>query len=159
MRAIMKKVFFLFLIMTNIGCDQITKQGIRDTIEFGERIELVRSNLVLTKVENTGAAMGFGSNFPPIIKELTLKFIPLFILLGLTWYTLIHKNIRSLTLIAIALIVGGGLGNLIDRFRFASETDFLFVHISFFKTGIFNMADVSVTLGSVILLITQIPKK
>ena len=67
-KRITKILIGLILIISNIGCDQITKKEVRENISPNERIEVIGDNFILTKVENTGAALGFGSDFHPNIK-------------------------------------------------------------------------------------------
>ncbi|MGB3144040.1 MAG: signal peptidase II, partial [Maribacter sp.] len=66
--------------------------------------------------------------------------------------TLTKPNINSLLLLAFALVIGGGIGNLIDRIAHGSVTDFFQIRLGIFRTGIFNMADVAVTTGVLLLL-------
>ncbi|MGB3075106.1 MAG: signal peptidase II [Chitinophagales bacterium] len=53
----------------------------------------------------------------------------------------------------MCFVIGGGIGNLIDRMLYGSVTDFLFIHSGMFRTGIFNMADTSIMLGSLLFII------
>lgn len=148
-----KRIVLLLLILINIGCDQVSKNVVRKSIGYGEKIDVLNDNLVLTKIENPGAALGLGLNLPPLAKKVLLNFVPLFFLLGLTIYGLRKKHFNRLAILAFSFIIGGGLGNLIDRFVFGSVTDFFQISLGFFKTGIFNMADVSVTIGALLILI------
>jgi signal peptidase II len=66
---------------------------------------------------------------------------------------LTKNNLSKLFVLGLALIVGGGLGNIIDRILYGSVTDFLHFDFVLFQTGILNMADISVTAGFFILLI------
>jgi signal peptidase II len=149
----MKKLLFLLFILVNVGCDQISKDIVRRSVEYGKRINLVEKNLILTKVENKGAALGLGQNLPPPAKEVLLNYVPLLFLVGMIVYGFREKRLALSIIIALAFVIGGGLGNLIDRFLFGSVTDFFHVSFGFFKTGIFNMADVSVTFGALLILI------
>ena len=69
-------------------------------------------------------------------------------------------NLRLATLIALALYIGGGLGNLIDRlFNNGVVVDFMNVGVGSLRTGIFNVADMAIMAAVAILLITQFPKQ
>jgi signal peptidase II len=103
-------------------------------------------------VENTGAMLGFGANFPPIIKIILLQIIPVFVLMVLLYRVLTKKRIDRWLVFAFALVIGGGIGNLIDRIIYGSVTDFFQIRLGFLKTGIFNMADVAVTIGVLMIL-------
>ncbi len=58
--------------------------------------------------------------------------------------------------IPFAFIIGGGIGNLYDRILYGSVTDFLHMDFQLFRTGIFNMADVSIMIGVFWLMFTQL---
>ncbi|MEO0573446.1 MAG: signal peptidase II [Bacteroidota bacterium] len=148
----------MILIISTIGCDQISKELVREKVKPNELIEVYRDNILLTKVENTGAALGLGQNLPPIGKKILLNFLPLVVLIALLFYSLRKSQVNGCIGIACAFIIGGGIGNLIDRFLFGSVTDFFYIQYGFLKTGIFNMADVSVTLGAIMLLLLSFLK-
>ncbi|NQZ44597.1 MAG: signal peptidase II [Flavobacteriaceae bacterium] len=147
-----KKVLIFLLILSNIGCDQISKNMVRAKVEPGAYVQLIEDTFILTNVENTGAAMGLGQHLPPFAKGLLLNMLPLLVLLFLCYRIFVKQQIEVWMGISFAFIIGGGIGNLIDRFRFGSVTDFFYLKSGFLKTGIFNMADVSVSIGALLLL-------
>jgi signal peptidase II len=147
-----RKLVLLILILSNIGCDQVSKGIVRKNISAEQVIGFYNNNFIITKVENTGAALGLGQSLPPISKYILLNVIPLCaLILMLSWIGFRNKNIDWQT-IGFSFIIGGGLGNLIDRFLYGSVTDFFHIDLGLFKTGIFNMADVSVTVGAILLI-------
>ena len=156
----MKKVFnkylrlplILIVIFSNIGCDQISKKIVRENIDPNEIIEVIDDNLILTKVENTGAALSIGSNLSPNLKVLLLQFLPTAVMLFMVGMTIQNKAMPLATMIAFCFIIGGGAGNIYDRILYGSVTDFVFIDIGIFRTGIFNIADVSVFIGTLIIL-------
>ncbi|WP_074409334.1 MULTISPECIES: signal peptidase II [Aquimarina] len=147
-------ILILSLVLLNISCDQISKNVVRQTIEPYERIEVFKDSFVLTKVENTGAAYSLGSDLAPILKILLLQILPILVLLLLLRQILIKTNYSRETIIGFAFIIGGGIGNLFDRIVYGSVTDFLILDLGIIKTEIFNLADVSIFLGSILVLIT-----
>ena len=153
------KFWILAIILLTIGCDQASKELTRTRVEPQSFIPLIGEYFILTNVENTGAMLGFGQHFPPIVKQLFLQALPLLILLVLLFRILIKPNLSLLLLIAFALVIGGGIGNLIDRIAHGSVTDFFQIRLGFFRTGIFNIADVAVTTGVFILLFLIIKAK
>jgi signal peptidase II len=68
------------------------------------------------------------------------------------YYIIKSSDLTKLLMISISLIIGGGLGNIIDRILYGSVTDFLFFDFVIFHTGIVNFADIAVTTGFFILL-------
>jgi signal peptidase II len=128
---------------------------------FHEPISYFHNTVRLEYVENTGAALSLGDQLSKPVSFWLLSVIPLVCLLVLAGYVLakIHTY-NSLKLFSFALIIAGGLGNIIDRLLFDRHvTDFLNVGISNFRTGIFNVADMCVTAGVIGLLLSLREKK
>ena len=107
---------------------------------------LVPTLLDLTYVENTGAAFGMLSGHP-----LLLAAISLIILAAITVYTIKKEQKHPLFMLAVALVVGGAVGNLIDRVFRGFVVDFL--EFSFFDFPVFNLADCFVVVGVCLLAI------
>lgn len=157
--AWIKKIVLLLLIALNTACDQWTKVEIRREVAPYSRSEILGPSLVLTRVENTGAFLGLGSNWKPWAKRIFLQGLPL-LLMGLLILRLLGKrNMGALMLFGLGCILGGGLGNLWDRLFLGSVTDFLQISVAGFQTGIFNMADLSVTVGLVLILLAYLKHK
>ena len=144
----------ILLILANISCDQITKNSAREKLNYHEKVSVINDKFVLTKVENTGAALSLGENLPPILKSIFLQILPLIVLMFLFRWILVHKDIPILNVVAFSFILGGGIGNIYDRILYDSVTDFMYIEIGFLHTGIFNMADVSVVVGSLLLFLS-----
>ncbi|MBT8315583.1 MAG: signal peptidase II [Maribacter sp.] len=148
----LKRFVILAFVLLNIGCDQFSKDMIRKNIDPRAYIQVVGDNLILTNVENTGAMLGFGQDFSPLLKLIFLQGLPLIVLLVLLARTMQKSNLNRWMVLAFAFVIGGGMGNLIDRIAYGSVTDFMQLKLGVLKTGIFNMADVSVTIGVLMLL-------
>lgn len=153
-----KKIIVLVFVLLNIVCDQLSKNAVRKNVSDSDRVELIGDNFIMVKVENTGAMLGFGSNLPPILKIIFLQIIPAIILVVLLFRILKKKHIHTWLALAFACVIGGGMSNLIDRISYGEVTDFFHINVGGFKTGIFNMADVSVTLGILLILFLSIRK-
>jgi len=146
-------------VLLNIGCDQISKDVVRKNVTPNDYIQVVQDKLILTNIENTGAMLGFGQNLPPILKIILLQALPVLVLLILLFRILEKSNLDNWLIVAFAFVIGGGIGNLIDRIAYGSVTDFFQIKLGFFKTGIFNMADVSVTMGVLLILFLSMRNK
>ncbi len=147
-----KKIGILFLVLLNIGCDQLSKNAVRTHVSPKEYIEVVSDHLILTNVENTGAMLGFGANLSPILKVIFLQLLPIIVLSILLFRILQRSTMNKWMVIAFSCVIGGGMGNIIDRIAYGSVTDFFHIKLGIFQTGIFNMADVSVTIGTILIL-------
>jgi signal peptidase II len=146
-RRVLRSVFFLLVIFANIGCDQITKNMVREYIGYQETIPLIGNHFVLTNVENSGAFLSLGSDFPFLLKTLFLSILPILFLIVGAYFLFTKKHINSYLALGISFTIGGGIGNIYDRLLYGSVTDFLNIDYHFIKTGIFNMADLSITIG------------
>lgn len=152
-----KRIAIIVLVLLNIGCDQLSKSVVRKNIDTRETVELVGKNFILTKVENSGAMLGFGSELSPILKIIFLQALPVVVLLILLFRILRKSDMNRWLVFAFACVIGGGIGNLIDRIAYGEVTDFFHIDLGgYFKTGIFNMADVSVTMGVLVILFLSI---
>lgn len=156
---LIKRILIVLVVILNIGCDQISKNIVRKNVIPEDYIQVLGDNFILTNVENTGAMLGFGENLPPIFKRIILQGIPVLVLLVLLYRTLLKTQLNTVLALAFAFVIGGGIGNLIDRILYNSVTDFFLIKFSFIKTGIFNMADVSVTIGALLIIFISIRYK
>jgi signal peptidase II len=150
---ILRTLAILVILTSNIGCDQISKNIARQNIGYNEQISLMNNYLMLTKVENTGAFLSVGHSLPQPLKSLLLTLFPLTILAFALYYLMTKKGLSNLMVIGICFVIGGGIGNLYDRIVYGSVTDFLHIDFVIFRTGIFNMADVSIMIGTFLILI------
>lgn len=150
----------IVLIVANIALDQISKFIVRAKIAQNEVIELVGDVFIMTKVENSGAFLGMGSDLSPLLKWIFLLILPVVVLGGVIYYIITNKSLDKLSLIAFCCIVGGGIANVFDRFRYGSVTDFLHIDLGgVFRTGIFNVADMSVSFGMILLIVASFKHK
>jgi signal peptidase II len=147
-----RNLLIVILLATNIGCDQISKNIVRQRIDYGEQINVIDNFITLTKVENTGAFLSLGNSIPRILYKTFMIVLPLIVLIYALYYLFTSNNLSKLLVIGICLIIGGGVGNIIDRIMFGSVTDFLHFNFVIFHTGIVNVADISVTMGFFIIL-------
>ena len=147
------------IIILSIFLDQFSKFWIRNNIESYNEIELISSFFTLIRVENSGAFLGMGSELSYIPKLILLIIFPILVLVTVSIYTYMDKKLDNLSLVGFSLIVGGGIANIFDRIVYGSVTDFLYINLGgFLKTGIFNIADLSVTTGMILILIASFKK-
>ncbi len=134
--------------------DRLTKLWVSHHIPVGEAIPVIPRVFRITHVLNTGAAFSlFEDTASP---EKVRYFLVAFSLLaGVLVLGALFRLRRSLTptTIALALILGGAIGNLYDRIRFSSVIDFLEVHIIHYHWPDFNVADSAIVIGGCLLLL------
>ena len=158
-RNSLKFAFLLIIVALNLGCDQVSKIVARKHIDFYQQITIVKDRFILTKVENTGAFLSAGSNLPEFIRVILLTVLPLLVLAYGLFYLYVNKALPRLMQVGICFLIGGGMGNIYDRIVHGSVTDFLHMDFVLFRTGVFNLADVSIMIGIGLLLLQTIQAK
>ena len=147
------------IVFLSIALDQISKIWVRNNFESYIENSIIGDIFTLIKVENTGAFLGMGSELSETLRILLLIVLPIIVLISITIYTYIDKTLDKISIIGFSLIIGGGIGNIFDRIVHGSVTDFLYLDFGgMFKTGIFNIADLSVTTGMILILIYSFKK-
>ena len=166
MKLSKRSIYIILVIILTIVVDQASKALVRTHIDArtnvssGERISLIGDAFLMMNVENEGAFLGMGSDLGPVLKVILLLILPMVVLGFVLRYIFKDKSLDNLSLFAFASIIGGGLANVYDRILYGSVTDFLFIDLGgVFRTGIFNMADLSVTTGMIILVLSSFKKK
>jgi len=142
-------MLFYLIALSVLFIDQVIKFIVERSILVGQSVHLIPGLLSLTHVRNTGAAFSLFTGFSPY-----LALVSFIIILGVIYlhHSFLKKGARID--IGLALVLGGSLGNLIDRlFRF-QVVDYLDIHI----WPVFNLADMMINLG-VLLIIIQLIRK
>lgn len=148
------RLMILLLILFNTGCDQLTKTVVREHVGYDEQIPVIKDHFTILKVENAGAFLSSGESLPVPVKFLLLNLMPLVVLGYALYYLMVKRGLNRFLMVGICCIIGGGLGNLYDRMVFGSVTDFLHINFGIFQTGVFNLADMSISLGALLILIS-----
>ncbi len=153
-----KFTFLLLIVVLNLGCDQVSKIVVRKNMDTYQQITLIKDRFILTKVENTGAFLSAGSGLPDFVRIALLTVLPIAILLYGLYFLFTKKKLSRLMQIGLCFLIGGGIGNVFDRIIYGSVTDFMHMDFVLFRTGIFNMADVSIMTGIGLLLLDTLLK-
>lgn len=151
-RKTKQNLLIVLMIVLVIGCDQISKILVRQSIPYNHEISIIDHFLTVIKVENTGAFLSLGNSLPKGVYNILMIILPLVVLAYALYYMFTKSDLTKITILGLGLIISGGLGNIIDRILFGSVTDFLFFDFYIFHTGIVNIADISVTAGFFILI-------
>ncbi len=155
-----RTIYILLLIIFNIAIDQISKAIARVNLAPYEEINILGSYFTLNNVENKGAFLGLGSDFNPTLKLILLLVLPVVVLGFVLRMVLTDKTLDKISILGFTAIIGGGIANVYDRILYGSVTDFLHIDLGgVFKTGIFNVADMSVMFGLGCLLWSNFKSK
>jgi len=146
--TIRRRVVLLVIILVTIAIDQQTKVMARASLMNAYPKHYAGGVLTLLYTENPGAFLSLGSNLPANVRHLIFDGLVSVGLLVAVFVLFTGRMQPGPDDVAIALIIGGGVGNLIDRFRLGGRvTDFIYLQAGPLHTGVFNIADMAITGG------------
>lgn len=140
----------IILIILGIGLDQLTKYLVVHNIKNSGSLTIIKNVLRITYVENRGAAFG-------ILQEQMWFFILITVVtLSVLFYMLIinYKHMSLWVIISLSMVIGGTIGNFIDRWRLGYVVDF--ISLRFFNRydfAVFNIADMLIVVGGIMIMI------
>ena len=144
-----KKILLFALFFFTIVSDQATKFIVHRTFELNESISLINNILYLRYIKNPGIAFGISFGHPLFMLTVTTLII-----LILSYLFLKGKIApdHELGKIAMILVLGGAIGNLIDRIRMREVIDFIDMGVGNYRWPVYNLADTYVTVGMFVLI-------
>jgi signal peptidase II len=145
--------WLLVLSVLIVVADRITKWLAATRIEVGSNVQVIPHIFAISHVENPGAAFSLfnDSSSPARVRWMLLVFSLLAAVAVLVALLKVGRRITP-TAVALALILGGALGNAYDRMRFGYVIDFLEVHIIHYHWPDFNVADSAIVVGGILLV-------
>jgi signal peptidase II len=156
--TVKSKIVFGWLAVILVA-DQLTKFVIDQTMPLHHSIPVIDDLFSLTYIRNTGAAFGILSGSAAAFR---LPFLVLFSLLAIGFVVVMLRRLpdkETGLITALAFILGGAIGNLIDRVAYGEVIDFLDVYWSNFHWPAFNLADSFITIGVLITVYYLIKAK
>lgn len=146
-------VHYLLLIAAVVGLDQLTKAVVVRSIGLHDYVPLIDGLLSLSHVRNHGAAFGLLSDWNLPYQSLLLSVLSLAALGAIATYFMRLPTTARLPRLALALVLGGAVGNVIDRLRLGYVVDFVHVYWREYQWPDFNVADSAITIGVALLVI------
>jgi signal peptidase II len=147
---------YLLLSLTVLVLDQWTKGIVTRNFEVHQSRSVIDGLFDLTYVRNTGAAFGLFASVDSSVKAILLNSVAVLVFVVVSAYALrsSHKSVRLQ--IGFALILGGAVGNLLDRVRFGFVVDFLDFFVSGHHWPAFNVADSAICVGVGLLFLDML---
>jgi len=153
MQSLKRLLLILAVLVSCVGCDQTTKFVAKTYLPETERVSLLGGGVRLEIAKNYGAFLSLGASMPQSWRTGLLSAGVAVVLVGLFVYALLSSSRNPLIVPALGMIVGGGASNLIDRLIYDGYVlDFLNVGVGPVRTGIFNLADVLILIGVILLV-------
>lgn len=147
--------------VVSIVIDQITKYVAKHHLEGAPQQSYLGDLFKLVYIENHGAFLGLGGSLPEWARTLIFTVLVSAFLIGLTVWALKKPTLSNTAIAALSLVIGGGIGNLIDRLvNNGGVMDFMVIDFTFLgpnwlRTGIFNVADVWIVIGAILLFVAD----
>jgi signal peptidase II len=146
----------LLILLTTLSCivgDQVSKLVAKQFLQPGDFYSYAGDTFRLQYAENSGAFLGLGATLPDPWRHLIFTVLVGIFLLVLLVYLLRGSELNRFATVCLSLVCSGGLSNLIDRIVHDGRVvDFLNVGIGPLRTGIFNVADMAITFGALLML-------
>jgi signal peptidase II len=146
------RLLLLLAIGATIGCDRVTKHVAATTLAGTASRSFLADTFRLEYAENTGAFLGLGAGWPAWART-ALFSIGNGLLLFAIAVMAMRLHWRRPALLGFALLVSGGISNVLDRVMYGKVIDFMNVGLGPLRTGIFNVADVAIMLGAGIVVV------
>ena len=147
----MKRVHYLILSAVIIILDIWTKHLVLKSIELHEAVPVIPNFFQLVHVRNTGAAFGLGANASNALVPILLNVGAIAVFCVVLVYAFRTAVTDRVLQTGLHLILGGAIGNLLDRFRFGYVVDFLDVYVGRHHWPAFNVADSAICIGIALL--------
>lgn len=143
----------LMLVLAIVAADQISKALVTSSLGLGQSVPLVPGLLHFTLVRNTGMAFGLLSGADIPFKAALVTLLSVAAMGAVTYYALKSPQNDGLTRIGLTFILGGAMGNIIDRARLGYVVDFMDVFYQNAHWPAFNVADTCICIGVGLLLL------
>lgn len=132
-----------------IGCDQVTKEIAMNTLKGVRPMSFFGNLFRLEYVENPGAFLGLGGWLSHDLRFWILTVAVAIFLSAFLFFLVLNSNMGNFQTVAMSMILGGGISNLIDRITRTQGrvVDFMNLGIGNLRTGIFNVADIAIMVG------------
>ncbi len=145
-------IMWMVVALVVVVADQITKWAIIEWLPLYDRVP-INSFINLTHQKNTGAAFSFLANAGGWQRWFFVVLASVVSVVIAVWIWRIRKQQQAILSGGLALVLGGAVGNLIDRVRFGHVTDFIQVWFGEWAFPSFNVADAGISVGAALLII------
>ena len=154
-----KKKWYFSLIFIIIIFDQLSKFVIRANFNLYEQIDIVKGFIKIIYIRNSGVVCGLFSNNQNHLVPIIISILSIAALLTVLYIFIKTSLSCRLELISLSFIMGGAVGNIVDRFLLGYVVDFIDIYIKSYHWPTFNIADSFISIGIVLLLISVLRNK
>lgn len=154
--ASVRRALFVWVVALVVIVDQAVKALVRPRLELFDSITVIPGFFSLTRVHNTGAAFGLMNNIDFPFKAAVLALLQTAALVGLTVYVAMLAPEQRLTRVGLSFVIGGAIGNLIDRVIYGYVLDFFDFYRGGWHFWAFNVADAAINIGVALMILEML---
>ncbi|MFH2013154.1 MAG: signal peptidase II [Pseudomonadota bacterium] len=157
----MKKKYFITItiVLVIILLDQFSKLYIDRVMPLHSSITILKNFIHITYIRNSGIAFGIFASHAAGLKVIFFLITSIIAILIIFFLLRSLKNTQTSLMVSLSMIMGGAIGNLIDRVRLGEVIDFIDLHWYSYHWPAFNVADSAITVGGFYLIVNTIFKK
>jgi signal peptidase II len=160
MRKYLRALSIILIVFSFIGCDQATKSYAKRELPLLGSVNILGGLIRFQFAENQGYFLSIGSTLSATFRKLIAITLTIIVLAGFVVLLIFANKIKLSSLIAFSFLLAGCLGNLIDRlFNHGLVVDFMILGTNTIHTGILNIADILITISTVVLVIIELSHK
>ncbi len=152
MRTLTRWTLLAVVMISCVGCDQVTKGIASHNLRGRPPVRLLGNTIQLVYAENSGGFLSLGADLPRPVRSTVFVTFTTLVIVGVLSLVIVGRSLTVLRLLGIGLVAAGGLGNLLDRIARGSARDFILVQAGPLHTGIFNVADMAIMTGLVAMV-------
>ena len=153
--ALVTRIAVVLALAACIGCDRVTKHVAATTLAGEAGRSFLADTVRLQYAENAGGFLGLGSDPPPAVRT-GIFTVGVGLMLIVVGVAAVRMQLTRLQRFGLLLFVTGGASNWIDRVVHGSVIDFMNVGLGPLRTGVFNVADISITLGAALVVLAEL---
>jgi signal peptidase II len=147
---------FYLIALAVIFLDRVTKLAIVQSLRVDQGIPVIPGFFDIVFVLNPGAAFGFLATLSDQVRNPLFVFVSLLAVILIIVYHTRYLRSHRLVSVALGLVLGGALGNLIDRLYYGMVVDFLDVHVGPYHWPAFNVADSAISIGVGLMILDML---
>lgn len=147
---------FYLIALGIIFLDRATKLAIVQTLRLGQGIPVIPGFFDIVFVLNPGAAFGFLATLSDQVRNPLFILVSILAVILILFYHTRYLRSHRLVSVALGLVLGGAVGNLIDRLHYGMVVDFLDVHVGPYHWPAFNVADSAISIGVCLMILDML---
>ena len=155
LKTVAKRLLLLALVVGIVGCDRVSKHVAAQTLAGEPAQSYLLDTVQLSYAENPGSFLSLGAELPELVRFAIFTLGVGIVLVWLTAHAILARW-SGASLVGVTMFVAGGASNWVDRLSDGIVVDFLKVGVGPIRTGIFNVADMALMAGLVILCLSEI---